>query len=120
VTYGGVEPPIPGTMGPMPTVSQTPAPQMLLATPGDASRAATHASRSLGSQLERDRLERRAARVRQVIHALRERAAARDAGAGTAAVPRPLRAAIEDFGRELAELERRLRHHAPTVGGPGR
>lgn len=74
-------------------------------------------TRSLGSQLERDRLERRAARVRQVIHALRERAAARDTVGGA---PRPLRAAIEDFGRELAELERRLRHHAPTVGRPGR
>jgi hypothetical protein len=59
---------------------------------------------SLGSELERDRLERRAARVRLVIRALRERADARYYGA----TPRPLRAAIEDFGRELAELERRL------------
>lgn len=72
--------------------------------------------RTLGSQLERDRLEQRANRVRQVIHALRERAEARDTAGGA---PRPLRAAIEDFGRELAELERRLRHHAPA-GGPGR
>lgn len=67
-------------------------------------------ARSLGHQLERDRLEQRATRVRQVIRALRERAAARDTDDGA---PRPLRAAIEDFGRELAELERRLRH----VGG---
>lgn len=61
--------------------------------------------RSLGSQLERDRLEKRARRVRQVIVALRERANAREGGA-----PRPLVAAIEDFGRELADLERQLRH----------
>ena len=56
---------------------------------------------------ERDRIEQRAARVRRVIHALRERADARDTVGGA---PRPLRSAIEDFGRELAELERRLRH----------
>lgn len=70
-----------------------------------------HVPRTLGSQLERDRLEQRAARVRQVIRALRDRAAARDTIGGA---PRPLRAAIEDFGRELADLERRLRHHAPA------
>jgi hypothetical protein len=64
--------------------------------------------RSLGSQLERDRLERRAARVREVIGALRDRVDTRQEHA-----PRPLRAAIEDFGRELAHLERRLRE----VGG---
>ncbi len=64
--------------------------------------------RSLGSQLERDRLEQRAARVRKVIGALRERVDAREGGA-----PRPLRAALDDFGRELATLERRLRE----VGG---
>jgi hypothetical protein len=69
--------------------------------------ASRGASRSLGSQLERDRLEKRAARVRQVIVALRERAAVRD---GSGGAPRPLTAAIEDFGRELSELERRLGH----------
>jgi hypothetical protein len=63
---------------------------------------------SLGSQLEHDRLKRRAARVRQVIAALRERAAAREGD-----LPRPLRIAIEDFGRELAAIERQIRH----VGG---
>jgi uncharacterized membrane protein YccC len=67
-------------------------------------RRRTRSARSLGSQLERDRLEKRARRVRQVIDALRERASAREGGA-----PRPLRAAIEDFGRELADLERQLR-----------
>jgi hypothetical protein len=59
---------------------------------------------SLGSDLERHRLEQRAARVRMVIGALRERAGAREGRA-----PRPLTAAIEDFGRELSQLERRLR-----------
>jgi hypothetical protein len=54
-------------------------------------------------------LEQRARRVRQVIHALREREAARDTEGGA---PRPLRAAIQDFGRELAELERRLHQQA--------
>lgn len=63
-------------------------------------------SRALGRQLERDRLEQRARRVRAVLAALRERAAARDTAGGA---PRPLRAAIDDFGRELAELEGRLR-----------
>lgn len=62
---------------------------------------------SLGRSLERDRLERRAVRVRQVMHALRERAEARDS---VGSAPRPLRTAIEDFGRELSDLERRLRH----------
>jgi hypothetical protein len=68
------------------------------------SRRRTLPEGSLGSTLERDRLERRAARVRLVIGALRDRADARYYGA----TPRPLGAAIEDFGRELAELERRL------------
>ncbi|HEX7292019.1 MAG TPA: hypothetical protein VF250_12910 [Conexibacter sp.] len=86
----------------METVTPSPASSL-----GRASLSTTRtASRSLGRQLERDRLEQRAARVRQVIHALRERADARDTTGGA---PRPLRAAIEDFGRELAELERRLR-----------
>jgi hypothetical protein len=73
---------IPGTMGAMPTVNS-----------------------SSTSPFPHD-LEQRAARVRQVLHALRERAEARDTVGGA---PRPLRAAIEDFGRELADLERRLR-----------
>ena len=80
----------------------------------DRAGAPRAAARSLGHQLERDRLEQRATRVRQVIHALRERAAARDTVGGAGGVPHPLRAVIEDFGRELAELERRLRHHAPA------
>lgn len=77
-------------------------------TPAGSSRShPARDARTLGHQLERDRLERRAVRVRQVLHALRERAAVRD---GEGATPRPLVAAIEDFGRELHELERRLRH----------
>ncbi|HEU4702157.1 MAG TPA: hypothetical protein VFS37_06700 [Conexibacter sp.] len=87
------------------TVSRAAAPRPLAARTTTV-RAAS--ARTLGHQLERDRLEQRAQRVRQVIRALRERAEARDTAGGA---PRPLRAAIEDFGRELAELERRLRHH---------
>lgn len=86
------------------------------ATARSAAPRAVAASRTLGHQLERDRLEQRAARVRQVIHALRERADARDHAGGA---PRPLRAAIEDFGRELAELERRLRQHSTSTSAPG-
>jgi hypothetical protein len=104
-------------MSAMETVASSPAPS-LGAAAVSASRiprsVAAHTAtprttgaRSLGHQLERDRLEQRAVRVRQVMHALRERAEARDTEGGA---PRPLRAAIEDFGRELAELERRLRH----------
>ena len=111
-----MESPIPGTMGAMESAAPSPTVSLshIVAT---TSRTATarqpvvRASgvRSLGHQLERDRIEQRARRVRQVIHALRERADARDTGGEP---PRPLRAAIEDFGRELAELERRLRHSA--------
>lgn len=115
---------IPGTIGAMESVTPTPAPSLGRASlnvsrSGSrlvASRTATRrttGSRTLAHQLERDRLEQRAVRVRQVIHALRERASARDT---EGAAPRPLRAAIEDFGRELAELERRL-HHSDTTGG---
>lgn len=76
--------------------------------PTSTARPRCAATRSLGSQLERDRLEQRAARVRKVIGALRERVEAREGGP-----PRPLKAALDDFGRELAHLERRLRE----VGG---
>jgi len=112
----------------METVTPSPAPSLgrasLTASRGGSSRPAaartatrrTTGSRSLAQQLERDRLEQRALRVRQVIHALRERASERDTDGGA---PRPLRAAIEDFGRELAELERRL-HHSGATGGTAR
>jgi tetraprenyl-beta-curcumene synthase len=90
---GGMESRVPGTMGAMHSTSSNPA----------------RTVSSLGHRLERDRLERRAVRVKQVIRALRERANARE---GDSATPRPLTAAIEDFGRELAELERRLRQPA--------
>jgi hypothetical protein len=118
---------IPGTMGAMETVTPSSAPSLgraalsasrtassrpvVARTAVRATPARATAARSLGYQLERDRLEQRAVRVRQVIRALRERAAARDTDGGA---PRPLRAAIEDFGRELAELERRMQHHGVT------
>ncbi len=69
-----------------------------------SSRTQRRRGASLGSELERHRLEQRVARVRKVIGALRERADAHDGSA-----PRPLAAALDDFGRELAQLERRLR-----------
>lgn len=111
-----MESPFPGTMGAMETATSSPTISLSRAvattsrtTTARQSLARASGVRSLGHQLERDRLEQRARRVRQVIHALRERADARDTSGGA---PRPLRAAIEDFGRELAELERRLRHSA--------
>jgi hypothetical protein len=108
---------IPGTMGAMEIATPSSAPSLhpaiatvsRSAAPGRSSTRSTTTARSLAHQLERDRIEQRAARVRKVIHALRERAAARDTVGGA---PRPLRAAIEDFGHELAELEKRLRHHS--------
>jgi hypothetical protein len=122
---------IPGTMAVMETVTPSPAPSLGRASLSTSRAAALRSTtartttartttprtraRSLGHQLERDRLEQRAARVRQVIHALRERAEARDTAGGA---PRPLRAAIEDFGRELAELEGRLSHTAAARGVP--
>ena len=114
-----MEYPIPGTMGAMQTVTPSPTPSSpgpivatsRSATSGHPASRSRSTARSLAHQLERDRIEQRAARVRKVIHALRERAEARDTVGGA---PRPLRAAIEDFGRELAELERRLRHHGPA------
>jgi len=75
--------------------------------PKPSARPRRPARRTIGSQLERDRLEQRAARVRKVIGALRERVDARQGRA-----PRPLKAALDDFGRELATLERRLREGA--------
>ena len=76
-------------------------------TMGAMQRASTSSlSQSSVSDTTTYHLEQRAERVRQVLTALRERAAARDVGGGA---PRPLRAAIDDFGRELVALERRLR-----------
>jgi len=112
-----MESPIPGTMGVMEFVPTPSFSGPVAASSRDAARrsspGSTTTARSLAHQLERDRIEQRAARVRKVIHALRERAQARDTVGGA---PRPLRAAIEDFGHELAELERRLRHHGHTGG----
>lgn len=96
-----------GSMGAMPIASDSTASSSSGSTAVVSSTAAARGHRTLGRQLERDRLEQRAERVRRVIVALRERAAAREGHGGA---PRPLTAAIEDFGRELADLERRLRH----------
>jgi len=107
------------TPSPAPSAARTTTRTTLFAArSASPQRARTGASsaRTLGHQLERDRLEQRALRVRQVIRALRDRAEARDTSGGA---PRPLRAAIEDFGRELAELERRLHPHG-TAGATGR
>jgi hypothetical protein len=59
---------------------------------------------TLGADLERDRLEARAARLDRVIAALRARARAYEA----TAVPRPLRHSLTDFQHELDAVRERL------------
>lgn len=56
-----------------------------------------------GAQLERQRLAHRAARIRYTLEAMRQLAVERTL------VPPPLRHRMADFGRELAQVERRLR-----------
>jgi hypothetical protein len=71
-------------------------------------------TRSLGEDLELDRLERRVTRVTVVIAALRERASKRRPGLG--APPRHLRQAIADFEAQIESMNARLRELA---SGPG-
>ena len=62
------------------------------------------AAGSLAVQLERRRLAHRAARIRHALTAMRQLASAHRDG-----VPQPLRLGMVDFGRELQQVERRLR-----------
>jgi hypothetical protein len=71
-------------------------------------------TRSLGADLERDRLERRVTRVTVAIAALRERAGEHRPGLG--APPRHLRHAIADFEAQIESMKARLRELA---SGPG-
>jgi hypothetical protein len=59
---------------------------------------------TLRAQLERDRLEDRAARLDRVVTALRARARAYD----DAMVPAPLSHSLTDFERELGAVRERL------------
>lgn len=61
---------------------------------------------TLAAYLERDRLEHRIRRTREVLRALEDRDVMRVAS-GT--VPRPLVVAVEDFRGELERMERRIR-----------
>lgn len=61
---------------------------------------------TLAVDLERDRLEHRIRRTREVLRALEHRDVMRPAR-GT--VPRPLVLAVQDFRGELERLERRAR-----------
>lgn len=63
-------------------------------------------ARTLGSTLERQRLEHRQVRTERVLEALRGRATFRGDRTGT--MPRPLAHAIESFTRELSDIRRRL------------
>jgi hypothetical protein len=71
-------------------------------------------TRSIGADLERDRLERRVTRVTVAIAALRERASEHQPGLG--APPRHLRQAIADFEAQIESMNARLRELA---SGPG-
>jgi hypothetical protein len=71
-------------------------------------------TRSLGEDLERDRLEHRVTRVTVAIAALRERASEHRPGLG--APPRHLRHAIADFEAQIELMNARLRELA---SGPG-
>ena len=71
-------------------------------------------TRSLGADLERDRLERRVTRMRVAIAALRERTSEHRPGLG--APPRHLRQAIADFEAQIELMNARLRELA---SGPG-
>jgi hypothetical protein len=71
----------------------------------------THGAATLGARLERDRLEERAARLDQVVTALRSRARAYD----DAVVPAPLSHALTDFQRELDAVRSQL---TASRGGP--
>lgn len=62
-----------------------------------------HSTHTIGAELERDRLERRARRVTLVIAALRQQA--REAGAS----PRHLRHVLADFEAQIEAIDARLR-----------
>jgi predicted nucleic acid-binding Zn-ribbon protein len=61
-------------------------------------------ARSLGTELEQQRLAHRAARIRRALSAMRSLADARRDN-----VPAPLRLGMTDFDRELTRVEQRLR-----------
>ena len=62
---------------------------------------------SIGAQLERDRLERRATRVALAISSLRQRVGESPAGADSA--PGRLRHVIADFEAQMDAMDARLR-----------
>lgn len=64
----------------------------------------TAAAGTLGSELERVRLEHRAERIERVLDQMRTLA-----GRHAEGVPAPLRNGIGDFSRELSGVRRRLR-----------
>jgi len=68
---------------------------------------------TLGTSLERRRLEHRARRLRLVIAALGER---RAACASAGRVPHALRQAIRDFSAELSSVEAALESRRPARG----
>jgi hypothetical protein len=70
--------------------------------------------RSLGADLERDRLERRVTRLTVAIATMRERASEHRPGPG--APPRHLRQAIADLEAQIESMNARLRELA---SGPG-
>lgn len=68
------------------------------------------AGATLADELERRRLVHRAARIRSVLDALHRLAA-------DGPPPAPLRHRLDDFSRELAQVERRLRQLRGATAG---
>jgi hypothetical protein len=77
-------------------------------------------AQSLGAELERDRLERRVARVTIAIAALRERERERERERQhrrePGAPPKHVRLAIADFEAQMEAMTTRLRDLAPDLG----
>ena len=74
------------------------------------------ATRTIGAELERDRLERRARRVTLVIAALRQQASEHSRPVGVA--PSHLLHVIADFETQVEVINARLRDLS-TAGGSG-
>lgn len=86
-----------------------PQPRSANGVPAPRRSARPSSNRSLGAELERDRLERRVRRLTMAIAALREREHRRELGTP----PKHVRYAIADFEAQIEAMNARLRDLAP-------
>jgi hypothetical protein len=107
----------------MAATSENPGPDGVMSDYGPVARddvpsaepaARSTSARTLGAELERNRLEHRMRRVTMVVAALRHRAGEHQRDLGVP--PRPLRQAIADFEAQTAAINARLRE----LSGNGR